>query len=136
MSDQAIAGFRLSIQQDRTWSQHDGEGWSYWTECELSLKGPLDEAKLREAIRRVVSSHEILRTIFHRQMGVKVPFQVIRESPDFQWQTVDCSDLNAVSLNEKLRKIVDERTAAFDLEKSPALHAILAKLSPESTASC
>jgi len=131
MSDQAVAGFRLSIQQDRTWSQHDGGRWCFWAECELLLKGTLEGTSLREAIRGVVSRHEILRTVFHRQTGVRVPFQVILESPDFLWQTLDLSNLDVALVSEQIRNIVGERISAFDLEKSPALQAVLAKLSPD-----
>ena len=45
----------------------------------VSVKGKLDASKLRDAIREVVGRHEILRTVFHRHTGVKVPFQVILE---------------------------------------------------------
>ena len=129
MSNETVAGFRLSIQQDRTWSQHTGANWPFWAECELAISGELDEAKLRGAIREVVARHEILRTVFHRQTGVKVPFQVILDSPRFEWRTVDLSGLDRHALNGQLRKLLNQQTAGFDLEKSPPLYVVLAKAS-------
>ena len=131
MSNHAVAGFRLSIQQDRTWSQHAGDGWPFWAECEVAVRGVLDEANLQRAIRDVVARHEILRTVFHRQTGLKVPFQVIRESPDFGWRSIDISSLNAADRAEHLRKQIDERITEFDVEKSSALEVVLAKISSD-----
>jgi amino acid adenylation domain-containing protein len=115
MSNPTVAGFRLSIQQDRIWSQQNSESWA---ECEFALDGPLDKAKLRQAIREVVARHEILRTVFHRQTGVKVPFQVILDSPEFAW-TEAVGDQT-------------QSTRSLDLEKGPALSAVLLQVSPDS----
>src|ERR1700748_2492130 len=93
MSNQAVAGFRLSIQQDRIWSQHVSEDVPLWSGCELVLEGPLDVAKLRGSIQAVVARHEILRTVFHRQTGIKVPFQVIQETADYGWRVEDLRSL-------------------------------------------
>src|SRR5215471_14718408 len=113
MSNPTVAGFRLSIQQDRIWSQQNSEQWA---ECEFALDGPLDTAKLRQAIREVVARHEILRTVFHRQTGVKVPFQVILDSPGFAW-----------------KEAVEDpaQRTPLDVEKGPALSAVLLEVSPD-----
>ena len=131
MNDQAVAGFRLSIQQDRTWSQHIGDAWPFWAGCKVAVKGKLDASKLRAAISEVVGRHEILRTVFHRHTGVKVPFQVILDSPGFGWQTVDCSDLKSPEIDERLRLAVEKRSAEFDVEKSSPLQAVLAIVSTD-----
>ncbi len=127
MSNQTVAGFRLSIQQDRTWSQYAGEGWPFWAECELHVSGDLDPAKLRDAIREIVSRHEILRTVFHRQAGMKVPFQVIQDTPDFVWRAADLSGLDEEARDKELRSLVNQQKAAYDLEKSPPLEVALVK---------
>jgi amino acid adenylation domain-containing protein len=131
MSDQTVAGFRLSIQQDRTWSQHTCEVWPYWAECELAVKGRLDEAKLREAIRLVVTRHEILRTVFHRHAGVKAPFQVILDSPEFGWRTADLSGIDAAKRADEYWKLSADRNAAFDIQKLPALRVLLTKVASD-----
>src|SRR5271165_2002339 len=129
MSNETVAGFRLSIQQDRTWSQHTGENWRFWAECEFAVNGELNESKLRGAIGEVVARHEILRTVFHRHTGVKVPFQVILDSPGYEWRTVNLSGMDRGARNGQLRKALNDRTASFDLEKSPALCVVLAMAS-------
>ena len=95
------------------------------------LEGHLDAAKLQDAIRSVVERHEILRTVFHRQTGVKLPFQVIQQSPDFAWQTADLTRMDEKAQRTQIGKLVSERDTDFDLEKGPALHAVLAKLAAE-----
>src|SRR5262252_9701810 len=102
MSNPTVAGFRLSVQQNRTWSQQIGHPPSLWAECELALEGPLDPARLKDSIREVVARHEILRTVFHRQTGVKVPFQVILENPSFAWQYEDLSGLDSGSIQTRV----------------------------------
>jgi amino acid adenylation domain-containing protein len=129
MSDSTVAGFRLSIQQDRTWSQQDGEQPLLWAECELALEGPLDRDKLRNAIRHAVSRHEILRTVFHRQTGVKVPFQVILDSPEFGWTEADLGGLDEQAQRSRIRELVNSGQASTDPEKGPTVLVVLAHLS-------
>lgn len=131
MSNQTVAGFRLSTQQERTWSQQTGAAVPFWVECELTVEGSLDARKLQEAIRGVVQRHEILRTVFHRQTGLKVPFQVIQDSPDFAWQMVDLNGLVDSAQGETIRKLVADRDSGFDLAKGPVLHVVLAKVAPQ-----
>ena len=132
MSNQTVEGFRLSTQQERIWSQQSGTAAPFWVECEIAIEGPLDAEKLHASIRRVVQRHEILRTVFHRQTGLKAPFQVILQSPDFAWQTADLSGLNENQRRTKIEKLVNTRDSGFDLEKGPALNVVLAKAAPQS----
>ena len=129
MSNPTVAGFRLSSQQERVWSQQAAA--PFWAECELLLEGALDADRLQDAIRGVVARHEILRTVFHRQTGLKLPFQVILESPDFAWRSVDLGALDAKAQRDEITKIVSQTNAGFGLEQGPALHVVLAKLASE-----
>ena len=130
MSNNTVAGFRLSTQQERLWSQQAGMTSPFWAECEILVEGPLDVAKLQVAIRGVVERHEILRTVFHRQTGLKLPFQVILETPDFAWQVADCTGLDESAQRTAIDSLISHRDAGFDLEKGPALHVVLARLAP------
>ncbi len=130
MGNQTVAGFRLSNQQERTWSQHTGTAAPYWSECELVWEGPVDAEKLRDAVRGVVARHEILRTVFHRQTGLVLPFQVILEPSDFAWQSVDLSGLDETSRHARISELVAKRDADIDLEKGPMLQVVLAKIAP------
>jgi len=106
-----IAGFQLSAQQARVWSQQTGDATAFRAVCEVLLEGNLDEDRLRQAFRTLVGRHEILRTLFQRQAGVKAPFQVIQEAADLVWAG-------------------DDHPAVFDLEKGPLLHVRLASAAP------
>ncbi len=129
MSNPIVAGFRLSSQQERTWSQQAAT--PFWAESELVLEGALDADRLRDTIRGVVARHEILRTVFHRQSGLKLPFQVILESPDFAWQSVDVGALDPEAQRDEIARIVSRRNAGFALEQGPSLHVVVAKLATE-----
>ena len=128
MSNQAVAGFRLSTQQERIWSQQSRTEATFWSECELVIEGPLDAERFREAIRRVVQRHEILRTVFHRQAGVKVPFQVIRESSDFAWRMADLTGLDEDTQRAQMGKLVSSQHSGFDPENGPDLHVVFARV--------
>ncbi len=77
MSTNTVDGFRLSVQQERVWSQQADSAAPFWAECELLIEGPVDVVRFQKVLHTVVGRHEILRTAFHHQAGVKVPFQVI-----------------------------------------------------------
>jgi amino acid adenylation domain-containing protein len=100
-------------------------------ECEVLIDGTIDPAKLRQAVRDVVARHEILRTVFHRQSGLKVPFQVISENQEFAWKYEDLSGADAAGLQARLDAFLEARKAAFDLEQGPTLHVVLLKVAPE-----
>src|SRR5215470_454647 len=92
MGNSVVAGFRLSAQQERVCSQtQKGARTTFVAVAAATIEGPLEPSKLREALQRTVSRHEILRTVFHQQAGVKLPFQVIRENLEPGWQEVDLS---------------------------------------------
>ena len=131
MSNNTVAGFRLSTQQERLWSQQTGGTSPFSAECDLLVEGLLDSAKLRDVVRAVVERHEILRTAFHRQTGLKLPFQVILETPDFAWEVADLTGLPESVQREKVRNLVSHRDARFDLEKGPVLDVVLAILAPQ-----
>ena len=131
MSNDTAAGFRLSTQQERLWSQQTGNAASFWAECELLVEGPLDAAKLQAVIRGVIERHEILRTVFHRRTGLKLPFQVILDAPDFAWRAEDLSALGESAQRKKICSLVSNRDAGFDLEKGPALFVVLTTLAPQ-----
>ena len=131
MSNQAVAGFRLSAQQERTWSQHPDTVKPFWAACDWRLEGAVDPAKLQEAIREVVTRHEILRTVFHRQTGVKVPFQVITENPEFAWTYDDLSAADTAVLQTPLEAPQRRCGAGINLEQGPALHVVLVRVAPE-----
>ncbi len=123
MEKQSTAGFWLSPQQKYVWSwprqQH--------MVCAVEIDGALQEADLRGALQTVIARHEILRTVFVRQSGMKVPFQVVQENLEPAWQRID---LRSASPEKQITEIVrTAQTASMNLEAGPVVHATLAQLS-------
>src|SRR4051794_13029818 len=130
MGSNTIAGFRLSAQQERVWSQQVGAAAPFWAECELLIEGTLDESKLHDVLGELVGRHEILRTVFHRQAGLKFPFQLIQEEPDFAWRTVDLTGVGESAQRERIRGLFHECESEASSEAGAVLHAVLATLGP------
>src|SRR6266496_3828314 len=112
----ATAAFKLSSQQERAWLQHEA-GVPAFAQCVMAIEGAVDVEALKRAWHQVVSKYEILRTAFRRQTGIKLPFQVIREEGEFQFEQVSGEDINGM-----LRR---EREFAWDLENGPSVRAVL-----------
>ncbi|HEX8150716.1 MAG TPA: amino acid adenylation domain-containing protein [Pyrinomonadaceae bacterium] len=127
-----INGFRLSPQQERLWSlQQEQGGRPYISQAVVAVSGPLDDARLRAALLRVVERHEILRTNFKLWAGMNVPLQTI-SAPAVAWaEPVDLSGADPDEQGAGLRALArQERLAPRDIERGPVLRAGLARLSP------
>lgn len=116
-----LQGFRVSPQQRHLWLLQQSEGAAYHARCSVLIEGELDVDALKAAVRTVVHRHEILRTVFARTPGVKVPLQVVVEESDFQW-----SEENGFS-EEQLEEIIHD---AWDYEHGPMLRLELVTLAP------
>jgi len=97
MTEPAVTGFRLSLQQEQAWFQQQ-RGAAAPARCSVRLRGPLDPSRLRAALERVIDRHEILRTTLHRQVGIKLPFQVIRDQAGLAW-AVDAQPPSAANVD-------------------------------------
>src|SRR5882672_11076828 len=130
MQEQASAGFWLSPQQRFAWKiEQEALRASSRAVCLVSLEGPLKADQLRDALRTMVSRHEILRTVFRRQTGMKVPFQVVVESEGFGWEQVDLSALAPPAREAQVQKGFElERGRLIGLEEGPACRALLINL--------
>ena len=131
MQEQATAGFWLSPQQKFAWSLlQDPVRARARAVCVVSLEGTVDPVQLRQSLQEVVSRHEILRTVFRRQTGMKVPFQVVLDAAELAWGEADLSTVanpEQVSAVEELVK--KEAGIETDLAEGPALHVLLVRLS-------
>ncbi len=123
MEKQSTAGFWLSPQQKYVWSWPQQQN----AVCAVEIDGALQEADLRGALRTVIARHEILRTVFVRQSGMKVPFQVVQENLEPAWQSID---LRSGTAEKQIAEIVrTAQTASANLEEGPVVHATLVRLS-------
>jgi amino acid adenylation domain-containing protein len=124
--EQLLVGFQLSPQQKRVWLMEPA-GRAYRAQLALELEGELRVDWLESSLRRVVGRHEILRTSFPRQPGMKVPVQAVAEEAEYAWREVDLSGLPA----ETKARAVEEHALAERLADTagPPLRAALLKLS-------
>ncbi len=131
MKHQQNAGFPLSPQQKHLWLLQQAGNRAPWkAQCAISIEGNLSVDVLENSVRRIVERHEILRTSFHRQPGVKIPFQVISETSSPKWEHLD---LSGYELNEQrnriIKLVVDEAVHPIDFENDSPLRLFLVKLS-------
>ena len=111
----AQKGYRLSPQQTRLWSLPNA-----CAQAVVSLDGFLRPDSVRDALRRVVQDHEILRTVFQSVPGMRVPIQVVTDDCEPTWTTVELSDLDELCS--------DERKLSGDLVNGARLRAMLVEM--------
>jgi amino acid adenylation domain-containing protein len=112
----ATAAFKLSSQQERAWLQHEA-GVRTFAQCVVAIDGKVDVDRLKQALQQLVSEYEVLRTIFRKQTGIKLPFQVIQEDSQISFAHIPDGDVASLSRRDF--------EAAWDLEKGPRLRATL-----------
>lgn len=121
----SLQGIRLSPQQKRLWLLQDNDV-GYCAQATVLLSGPVDPAVLRDTVERVVARHEIFRTTFRREPGVKVPFQVIGEHLAPRWRTVDWREQGPSDQEAELEVLAGEqRRCPFHFEHGPLLDVVL-----------
>ena len=137
-----VEGFRLSPQQKRLWLLQQGNA-AYRAQCAVMIEGRLDIEFLDSALRRIIDRHEILRTTFQRQPGIRIPVQVIaardplsrREAEPrcaWLWREEDQSNLNEEEQVAKIKEFFEqEGKLPFDLERGPLLRFSLLCFSAE-----
>ncbi|MEW6352921.1 MAG: amino acid adenylation domain-containing protein [Pseudomonadota bacterium] len=91
----------------------------------LHLRGPLNNAALREAVQNLVARHEALRTVFSAQGD----YQEILPTMTAEVPILGFSNLNAEQRAEKMSALVEHDVRrAFDLTTGPLLRFHLVKL--------
>jgi amino acid adenylation domain-containing protein len=126
MPEQA-AGFWLSPQQKLAWTQQrEGSSAALRAVCLVSIEGPLRPDALHQALRELVARHETLRTVFRRQVGMKVPFQVVLEASEPAWHVVSLRSFSAPERKQKQELLFrQEQARQIDFDKGPVFHASL-----------
>ncbi|MEH2381704.1 MAG: amino acid adenylation domain-containing protein [Nostoc sp.] len=131
MQNQTLEGFRLSPQQKHLWLLQQNSVADR-AQCVLLLQGQLQIEILQEALEKIVNRHEILRTVFHRRSGLKIPIQVISDRSKPSWQTFNLSDIDARQQQAKIEELfLEERNFPFDLERGSLLRISLLILSED-----
>ncbi|MBD2540829.1 amino acid adenylation domain-containing protein, partial [Coleofasciculus sp. FACHB-SPT36] len=105
---QTINGFRLSLQQKYLWLLQQDSA-TYCAQCAILIKGNLKTRALKEAVQQIINRHEILRTIFHREPGIKIPIQVVSDRIDVaSWCSINLSGCNSQEQKTKIEAILQE----------------------------
>jgi amino acid adenylation domain-containing protein len=128
-----VEGFRLSAQQEQAWLTGSLSAAPFCTTLAVLFEGQVSPAEVESAFSQVASQHEILRTIYRKQPGMKLPFQVIVEALRPGSQVCDLSRDDEMAQNVRLEALFrQEQMRTFDLSEGPVLHWVLAVLSPGS----
>ena len=122
-------GYFLSPQQKNLWLAQQGTAKDSRSQIAFLLKGLVEAERLRSVINETASHYEILRTVFRRKAGMKIPFQVILDRCDAAWEMRELSSTNYDQVAQELLEA--EATKEFDFERGPLVRALLAKLDTE-----
>ncbi|MGE2721052.1 amino acid adenylation domain-containing protein, partial [Mycolicibacterium celeriflavum] len=83
----------------------------YTGQLDITLTGPLDESRLREAVRTVITRHPNLVARFCQDFDE--PVQAIPAAPEVEWRYID---LEGGALDEEIQRLcAAERAAVCDL---------------------
>ena len=95
----------------------------YAVQLDITLSGPLDQHRLRDAVHTVVTRHPNLAARFCRQFDE--PVQIIPADPVVPWRYVEL-DADGVDVDEQIERVcAAERAAVCDLADQPAFRAAL-----------
>lgn len=131
MAETITAGFALSPRQKQLCLAH-ADAAAYRTQVGLSITGTVDADALRAALETVVGRHEILRTTFSRQTGMRVPLQAVHETLTPQWGAADLSALSEGEQKTAIEAAAQVQLQAdLDLQNGPLLRADLLTLSAD-----
>jgi len=127
--EQTATGFWLSPQQKLAWKlasevmQADSR-----SVCRISIRGPVDANRLRAALSQLVSRHESLRTVFQRQTGMKVPFQVVLDSLEASWKEIELSSADPMERAAEMEELLKrEQQFTEETEKPAGVRALLVR---------
>ncbi len=118
-----LDSFPISPQQARVW-EAEPSGPAARVQGVLSIDGPLEPGVLADALRTCVSRHEILRTTFAAQAGLRLPVQVVAERLDPHVETIA---VDAAAGPERERHLAEvraaEMAAPLDASRGPLVRA-------------
>ena len=118
MSEVIASGFQLSPQQKHL-SMLQANEPAFHSGLAVLLEGKLDVDELQKALHAVIARHEIFRTSFHRQAGMKFPVQVVSEMVAAAWERVDLRPFPAERQSEQVEYLLQKATSRFPPEKDP-----------------
>src|ERR1035438_779665 len=128
MENPATAGFWLSPQQRHIWALQQ-KGYAYRGSFLVLIEGAVCADDMERCLRRLVARHEILRTVYRHQAGMKFPFQIVLDGVDPAFEAVDLSALSQSEQCGRLEQLLlDEQVQSAGPEAGPLLTAKFATL--------
>ena len=101
----------------------------YAVQLDVTLSGPLDPHRLRDAVHRVVNRYPNLVARFCEQFDV--PVQIIETDPVAPWRYIEL-DTNGVDVEEQIARLCAvERAAVCDLADQPGFRAALIRIADD-----
>ena len=127
---ETIEGFELSPQQKRLWQlQQSGSNLPYRSRCTVKLGGRIEPSILKNAIAKVISDHEILRTTFNSVSGMTLPLQVISADTSFNFSQYDYRGIGSETQLSKIEFLWEEYDRlSCDLSQNSLFHCALLAL--------
>ncbi|SDR22089.1 non-ribosomal peptide synthase domain TIGR01720/amino acid adenylation domain-containing protein [Paraburkholderia fungorum] len=108
----------------------DPASTAYHVSGALRARGPLDVARLHQALAEVCASHDALRVRFDERDGV--PYQQAIDAPRFDWHVTDVSSFDAASREAHLQdQLIAIAHAPFDLHHGALLRATLVRVAAD-----
>ncbi|MBD1896809.1 non-ribosomal peptide synthetase [Coleofasciculus sp. FACHB-129] len=105
---QTINGFRISPQQKYLWSLQQDNA-NYCAQSAILIEGNLNATALKEAVQQIINRHEILRTSFHREPGIKIPIQLVSDRFHItSWHSSNLTNYNPLGQEAKIEAIIQE----------------------------
>jgi glycopeptidolipid biosynthesis protein len=96
----------------------------YAVQLDITVAGPLDPKRMRDAVRTVVNRRPNVAARFDEQFGE--PVQIISAEPEMAWQYVELD--GGVDVDEQIQWLsAAERAAVCDLTAQPAFRAALVR---------
>ena len=106
-----------------TTQTHGPSGDVYAVQLDITIAGPLDAPRLREAVQTVLTRHPNLAARFCADFDE--PVQVILADPVVPWRYIEL-DASGADVDEQVQGVcAEERAAVCDLGDEPALRAAL-----------
>ena len=113
-------------------SAHGSDDEMYVVQMGITVTGPLDPDRLRDAVHALVTRHPHLVARFTQQFDE--PVQVIPADPAPAWRYVElrAADTDDVDLDEQIQRLcAAERAAVCELADKPAFRVALIRTGPD-----
>ena len=100
----------------------------YATQLDITITGPLDPDRLRDAVHTVINRHPNLAARFSQQFDQ--PIQIIPTDPSAPWRYIEVD--TGVDADEQIQQVcAAERAAVCDIAHQPAFRAALIRTAPD-----